>query len=137
MNKKSILLGTVAYVAATFPLAIIWHIVLFKPLYLSFGYFGEHPNFPLGFLSMLIQGFILSYGFSIVKITGSSAIRGFKYAAFMGIFFWTCHVIAAAAKNSQSDTALFFVMETLYLSFQFGIYGFLIGKIFKNTSTQQ
>ena len=33
MEKKPIFLGAVAYTLVTFPLAVVWHIVLFKPLY--------------------------------------------------------------------------------------------------------
>ena len=39
MNLNAILLGTLAYTAVTFPLAVVWHVVLFENLYRSFGYF--------------------------------------------------------------------------------------------------
>ncbi len=136
MKKKLILLGTIAYVAATFPWAIIWHIVLFKPIYESLNYFGGEPNFLLGFLSILLQGFILSYGFPMTKFSGSPVVCGMKYAAFMGVFFWTCHVIAAAAKNPLSNSALYFFMETFYLCIQFGIYGYFIGKIYSKSPAE-
>ena len=48
----------------------------------------------------------------------------------MGLFFWTSHVLAFAAKNALSATPLFFIVETLYLCLQFGIFGVLIGVIY-------
>ncbi len=42
MDWKKIALGTAAYTAVTFPLAVVWHVVLFKQKYLAlqFGIFG-------------------------------------------------------------------------------------------------
>jgi len=135
MEKKPIFLGTVAYTLVTFPLAVVWHIVLFKPLYESFGYFGGEPNFFLGFISIFIQGVILSVGYAFTTFRGGSVASGLKYSLMMGSFFWTCHVIAFLAKNVVSDSGFFFGLETLYLSFQFGIYGILIGKIYGKSQT--
>ena len=127
---RPILIGASAYTVATFPLAVLWHIGLFEPTYRSFGYFGESPSFSLGFLSILIQGVVLSYGYSRIRFSGGSTSSGLRYALFMGIFFWTCHVIAFAAKNPSSNAWTFFLMETIYLFFQFGIFGTVIGHIF-------
>ena len=60
MNLKLIFLGTLAYTLVTFPLAIMWHIVLFEESYQVFGYIEDEPNFVLGFLSIFLQGTILS-----------------------------------------------------------------------------
>ncbi|HAK60787.1 MAG TPA: hypothetical protein DCO77_10460 [Nitrospiraceae bacterium] len=130
MEKKPILLGTLAYVVVTFPLAIVWHVVIFKSLYLSLGYFGGEPSFALGFLAIFSQGVLLSVGYPFLTLSGAPVVRGLKYALFMGVFFWTSHVIAYAAKNPLSNAAQFYVLETLYLCFQFGIYGVLIGRIY-------
>ncbi len=130
MAQKPIILGTISYTAVTFPLAVIWHIVFFKPLYESFDYFGGEPSFVLGFISIFVQGAILSIGYAFTNFSGTAIVRGLKYALLMGSFFWTSHVIAFAAKNPMSQSVLFFALETLYLSFQFGFYGLLIGKIY-------
>jgi len=45
MNLTSILVTAVAYIVVTFPLAIIWHLVLFKKRYTEFGYFEGEPKF--------------------------------------------------------------------------------------------
>jgi len=87
MEKKPIFLGTVAYTLVTFPLAVVWHIVFFKPLYESFGYFGGEPNFFLGFISIFVQGAILSIGYALTTFSGWPIVRGLKYALFHGQFF--------------------------------------------------
>jgi len=134
MNKRGVLLGRLGYLVVTFPLAVIWHVVLFEPFYRSIHYFSDDPNFALGFLTILIQGFVLSVGFGLVKFEGTSLLRGFKYALMMGLFFWTSHVLASAAKNPLSDTPMFYLGETFYLCMQFGIYGLIIGKAYGSES---
>ncbi len=61
MNASAISLGTLAYILVTLPLAIFWHSVLLKSMYLSFDYFGDEPSYVISFVSILIQGVILSF----------------------------------------------------------------------------
>lgn len=130
MQIKPVILGTIAYTAVTFPLAVLWHVVLFKPTYVALGYFGGEPSFVLGFSAIFIQGAMLSAGFGFFNIGGRPLGRGLTYALVVGLFFWTSHVLAFAAKNALSATPLFFILETLYLCLQFGIFGALIGVIY-------
>jgi len=134
MNHKSTLLGTLAYTLATFPLAVIWHVVLFEEKYHSFGYFEGEPNFALGLLAIIIQGYVLSLLYPYVKFKGQGIIRGLKYSLLIGVFFWSSHVLAFVAKQVVDGSLSFVVMETLYLLIQFGVYGLLIGKIYDMAS---
>ena len=131
MNYRLVLLGTLAYALVTFPLAVVWHVVLFEQKYISFGYFEGEPNFVLGFLTILLQGLMLSILYPHVSFSGNGTARGIKYALFIGIFFWTSHVLAFIAKQIITDPLLFIAMESFYLLLQFGIFGALIGAIYK------
>ena len=136
MRKKPIFLGTLTYTLVTFPLAVVWHVILFKPFYESVGYFGGEPNFALGFLTILIQGVVLSAGYGLVRFSGRPTARGLKYALLMGLFFWTSHVLAFAAKHPMGNSASFYLLETLYLCLQFGIYGLLISRVYGALETR-
>ena len=129
MRTKPIILGILAYVIITFPLAVIWHVGFFESVYNRFGFLSENPSFLLGFFAVLVQGIVLSVGYVFTYFSGSPTVRGLKYATMMGFFFWTSHVIAYAAKHSESNTILFYSLETAYLIIQFGIYGLIIGNI--------
>lgn len=135
MNVKSIFLGTMAYVLITFPLAVVWHVILFKQKYTAFGYFDGEPNFLLGFITILIQGSVLSSLYPYVKFRGNGVGRGLKYSLLMGSFFWTSHVLAFVAKQVISSPFVFIAMESFYLFLQFGIYGVLIGVIYSRFYT--
>lgn len=129
MNVKTIGLGTIAYTFITFPLAAIWHVVLFEEMYISFGYFTGEPNFLLGFLTIFIQGFILSFLYPYFNISAQGIKRGLKYSLLMGAFFWTSHVLALLAKQTMQAPISFLAIESFYLLLQFSTYGILIGLI--------
>ena len=130
MSIKKTLLGTLAYAAVTFPVAVLWHVGLFESAYRRFGYLEGEPSFVLGLASMIVQGFVLSALYPRVAFAGGRVERGLKYAAVMGVFYWTCHVLAFLAKQSVDAAAAFAAMESIYLSLQFGVFGALIGLIY-------
>lgn len=129
MNKSTIY-GTLAYTATTFPLAVIWHVVLFEKEYQAFGYFNGEPSFALGFITIVIQGLVLSFLFPFVSFSGGGVKRGLKYSAVLGLFFWSSHVLALLAKQPMFQPLSFALMETFYLLMQFAIYGLCLGVIF-------
>jgi hypothetical protein len=130
VNTKAVVLGALAYTLVTFPLAVTWHVLLFEEKYHSFGYFKGEPSFALGLLTILIQGLILSFLYQHVRFAGTNIVQGLKYSMLIGLFFWTSHVLAFVAKQTINEASMFIAMESLYLLFQFGIYGVLISKIY-------
>ena len=126
-----IFFGTLAYIIVTFPLAVLWHMKIFREKYMRWQYFGDDVKPVLGLLSMIIQGMVLSYGYSILNANHSSPLTGIGYAFLMGFFLWSAHVLAAMGKSSKVRHMEFFVMETVYVAIQFGIYGVIISYIIK------
>ncbi len=125
-----ILLGTIAYIFVTFPLAVLWHMKIFRTKYMEWKYFGEDVKPVLGLSSMIVQGIVLSYGYSVLTVDHSSMLAGIGYAFVMGLFLLSAHVLAAMGKSSAIRHVEFFTMETIYLAIQFGMYGILISFIF-------
>ncbi len=125
-----ILLGTLAYVIVTFPFAVVWHMVVFKKKYMQWQYFGEDVKPALGLAAMLVQGVVLSYGFFALHVDHPTLRLGVSYALLMGFFLWSAHVLAAMGKSSKVRNLEFFLMETVYLTVQFVVYGVLLQYIF-------
>lgn len=136
MNHKTTLLGTLAYTLVTFPLAVVWHVMIFEEKYHGFGYFEGEPSFVLGLLTIIIQGCVLSFLYPYVKFYGSDITRGLKYSLLIGVFFWSSHVLAFVAKQEVVGTLSFVVMETAYLMIQFAVYGVFIGHIYGKAAKQ-
>ena len=125
-----ILFGTIAYIIVTFPLAVLWHMKIFRTKYMAWQYFGEDVKPVLGLSSMLVQGVVLSYGYSVLNVAHASIISGVYYSLIMGLFLWSVHVLATMGKSSKVRHFEFFAMETVYLAIQFLIYGVAISYIF-------
>ena len=129
MGAGNLIMGTAAYSICTFSLAVVWHVLLFRERYESFGYFEGEPNFLVGLLTIVLQGILLCALFPMLKAEGSSFRRGLKFAFIVGAFFWTSHVLAFVAKQEVPGASAFIWMETLYLLLQFGVFGLIIGII--------
>ena len=125
-----ILFGTLAYIIVTFPLAVLWHTKIFRTKYMAWEYFGEDVKYQLGFAAMLVQGAVLSYGYSVLNVAHASLLSGICYSLVMGLFLWSVHVLATMGKSSKVRHFEFFAMETVYLAIQFLIYGVAISYIF-------
>ncbi|MCA9014981.1 MAG: hypothetical protein KDA77_06570 [Planctomycetaceae bacterium] len=132
MNLKKILLGTLGYAAVTFPLAVVWHLVAFKSTYEQLGYFSrDEPIIAFGFAAILIQGAVLSCIYPFL-CCGMPYLKGaFTMALVMGLYHWTMHVLAAAAKQKIEPLSLWFGLETVYLAIQFTLAGLLLAWIYR------
>jgi len=66
---------------------------------------------------------VLSYLYPKVSFSGAWLKRGLKFGAFFGVFFWSCHVIATAAKHAVVPLDTFIIIESVFMALQFLIYG--------------
>lgn len=128
---KQQVLAAVAYPLIVFPLAIVWHLVLFKDRYMGFGYFEGEPNIAVGLASMIIQGAVLAAIYPMFQLGREGLARAFMFAGLMGLFFWTSHVLALVAKQNVPQAGTFILMETAYLCFQFGLFALALAFIFR------
>ena len=60
---RSLWLGMAAYLVPTFPIAFVWHLVLFEPNYHALQIYRADPIIPFGLASMIIQAIIFSWIF--------------------------------------------------------------------------
>lgn len=125
-----IIAGTLAYLMVTFPLAYVWHLVLFQKTYEDLGYIDrEEPIIAFGFAAILLQGIILSALYPRI-CAGMAFFRGaVTFALLMGGYHWTMHVLAAAAKHPIAPLSTWFLLETAYLVLQFSLGTLLLAVI--------
>ncbi len=137
MQPMRILAGTIGYLLIVFPLAYVWHLVLFKETYEKLGYFSrEEPIIAFGFMSILIQGAILSFIYPLLW-RGKSFIQGAATLfAVMGVYHWSMHVLAEAAKHQIEPLSTWFGLESAYLAIQFGLGGCLLAFVYRRTPLQ-
>ena len=73
-DTRGFWLGLAAYVLATFPVAIVWHLVLFEQKYRALQIYRDEPVIAFGLGSMIIQGAIFSWLFPRVFAKGGSVL---------------------------------------------------------------
>jgi ABC-type sugar transport system permease subunit len=107
-------LGVVAYVAPTFALGFVWHLVLFHGYYERLAIYRRDIIIPFGFVSMLIQAFVFAWVYqqAFTRRNGSLLSRGLSYAVFGAILSWSFTTLAVAAKNVMSSVPDYLVIET-------------------------
>lgn len=133
-----IIAGTLAYLIVTFPLAYVWHLVLFQQTYDDLGYIDrDQPIIAFGFAAILLQGIILAIVYPKL-CAGMSLVRGtVLFALLMGGYHWTTHVLAEAAKHEISPLSTWFLLETVYLVLQFGLGAFVFAIIHRQLGTTE
>ncbi|WP_298257974.1 hypothetical protein [uncultured Litoreibacter sp.] len=128
---SKIILSAASYIVIVFPLALGWHIGLFKARYETFGYFAGDPNVPLGFATIVIQGIALALIYPFFHTGSAGFVRAFQFVGLIGLFFWTSHVLALVAKQNVPNAGGFIGLETGYLIIQFGLFALALGLIYK------
>jgi len=121
-----------AYVAITFALGFLWHLVIFKDLYHRLAIYTrlDDPIIPLGLLSMLIQGAVLAYLYPQVVDAQGSVFEGIRFSLLMGLFLASSAVIAEAAKQRVTSLRTWFAVESLYYLIQFLLTGLAMSSIY-------
>ena len=125
-------MGTVGYMLIVFPLAYVWHLVLFKPTYHELGYFSrEEPVIAFGLAAIALQGMLLSVVYPHMCRSQSKIRNLVVLVVTLGGYHWTIHVLAEAAKHPVAPLTTWFALESAYLLIQFVAAGLLLGFIYR------
>jgi hypothetical protein len=133
-TSRGFWLGVAAYLVPTFPIAYLWHLVVFAPTYDALGIYRPDPIIPFGLASMLIQGMFFSWAYPRLFPERSGAIltRGLMYGLGLAILSWSFTTLAAAAKNIMTSVPTYIELETGFTLLQFLIVGPLMALAHRN-----
>ncbi len=125
---RSFWLGVAAYLIPTFPIAFVWHLVLFEQKYHALGIYRDDPVIPFGLASMAIQSVIFSWVFPRLFASNRDSILkdGLLYGLGAGLLSWSFTTLAVAAKHPMASISDYVVLETGFTILQFAIVGPLI-----------
>lgn len=121
-------LGFAAYLLPTFPIAFVWHLVLFEQKYRALKIYRDEPIIPVGLASMVIQGAIFSFLFPRVFPAGRASFlkQGLLFGLGAGLLSWSFTTLAVAAKNLMNSVPDYVLLETAFTILQFVVVGPLI-----------
>jgi hypothetical protein len=134
LTQRNFWLGVAAYLVPTFPIAYLWHLVVFAPAYEALGVYRADPIIPFGFASMVIQGVIFSWAYPrLFALRGKAIFRpGLAYGMALAVLSWSFTTLAVAAKNIMASVPLYVGLETGFTLLQFAIVGPLIALAHRN-----
>src|SRR5712691_4197598 len=117
--------GVLAYLAPTFVLGLIWHLILFTRYYEALAIYRKDVIIPFGFLSMSVQAVLFAWVYERIfsRRIGSLLSRGLAYAVFGAVLSWSFTTIAVAAKNVMTSVPNYLVIETAFTAVQWAIVG--------------
>jgi hypothetical protein len=109
-------LGVLAYLAPTFALGFVWHLVLFEHAYTALAIYRSDIIIPFGFLSMLIQAVVFAFIYERVfsNREGELLTRASAYGALGAVLSWSFTTLAVAAKNVMSSVPDYLAIETAF-----------------------
>ncbi|MDA8180297.1 MAG: hypothetical protein M0T69_12340 [Deltaproteobacteria bacterium] len=128
------ILSVIGYIAATFATQATSHFLLFAQHYSAVPYIKSDPIFALGFLSMIIQGAVLSVVFAQSRFSGKSVFHGVVFAWLFGAFLVSYIGLAEAAKYAVPSVPSWIGVEFLVGSAQFTIAGIFLGLAHRRTT---
>jgi len=133
-GTRSFWLGMAAYLVPTFPIAFVWHLVLFESNYHALQIYRSDPIIPFGLASMIIQAIILSWLFPRVfaDSRGSVLKNGLLFGLGAGLLSWSFTTLAVAAKHPMTSISDYVLFETAFTVLQFLIVGPLIALAHRN-----
>lgn len=134
---KLLISSTMLYVIVIFPITALWHVGLFKELYLECGYFNQEETLLAGIaglLNIFAQGVVLAILYSRTQFSGSHLVRGLKFSGLIFVFYFTIQVVNFVVRKEINAIPIFVLMELIYMVIQFGVYGALMGTLYGRTS---
>ena len=131
-------LGLAAYLVATFPIAYVWHLVLFEANYQALGIYRADPIIPFGLAAMLIQGTAFSWVFPRLFRGGRGSVmkNGLLFGLGAGLLSWSFTTLAVAAKHPMASISDYLLLETAFTLLQFVMVGPLTALAYRTARPQ-
>lgn len=128
-------LGVAAYLIPTFPIAFVWHLIMFEQSYHALGIYRPDPVIPFGLASMMIQAAIFSGVFPRLfpNNRGSLLKNGLLFGLGAGLLSWSFTTLAVAAKHPMTSIPSYLLLETAFTFLQFAIVGPLTALAYRSS----
>jgi hypothetical protein len=120
------ILSVVGYVLATFASQGASHFLVFAEHYAAVSHIKAEPIFALGFLSMIIQGSVVSFVFANSRFSAGTLFDAIKFAWLFGAFLVSYIALAEAAKYSVPNVLSWIAVEIVVGFFQFTLVGIVL-----------
>lgn len=125
------IVSVAGFILVTFTIQGLSHFIINKDHYASIGFLRLEPIMPLGFLTMIIQGLVLSLAFAAWRGTQVTIRDGVALSAAFGIFLVSYIMFATPAKYLVPSISSWMMIEGLAGFAQFALFGLVLAVIHK------
>lgn len=125
------LLSVLAFIIVSFAVQGLNHFVINKAHYDGIEFARAEPVMALGFIAMIIQGFILTFAMTKLTSTSTWINNGLLVSLSFGLFLAAYIALAEPAKYVAPSIPSWILTEGLASTIQFVIFGVVLGIIHK------
>jgi hypothetical protein len=130
-QRSAALTGT--YLVLTFPIAAIWHLVLFPDVY-AVANLRPQPIMALGLLSTVLQALVVAYVYPRIRGDGAPVREGVRFGLVMGTFIGSYGVLAEAGKFDVGPLLSWLIFEGLFFVVQWLVTGIAIALVYERVA---
>lgn len=134
---KKIIIGTLLFIFVSFALQSISHFVVNVEHYASVPFMRKEPIFALGFLTMIMQGIVLSYLFIIYSKNEFTVKNGLLYGLIISALFVSYPALVEPAKYQVPNIGSWVLVEGIVGLIQFSIFGTVLAVAFRKLKSRQ
>jgi len=131
MNMKKYIFGTLTFIIVTFIVQATSHFIINQEHYESISFIRKEVIFPLGFLTMTLQGIVLSFLFNLYSNGQFNIKKGLYFGLIISALFVSYPTFTEPAKYQVTNIGHWIIVEGTVGLIQFCTYGILISLIFK------
>jgi hypothetical protein len=128
---KNIITGTLVFIVISFAAQSISHFAINADHYSAISFMRAEPIFILGFLTMIMQGIVVSYLFLIYSKNEFTWTKGLAYGLIMSAFFVSYPALVEPAKYKVPSIGAWILVEATVGIIQFTLIGILLSVTFQ------
>lgn len=128
---KNIITGTLVFIVVSFAAQSISHFAINADHYSTISFMRAEPIFVLGFLTMIMQGIVVSYLFLIYSKNEFTWTKGLAYGLILSAFFVSYPAFVEPAKYKVPSISSWILVEATVGVIQFGLIGILLSVSFQ------
>ena len=128
---KKILLGTLLFKIVSFAIQYISHFIVNVNHYAKVTFIKKEIVFELGFLTMILQGMVLSYFFNLYAKNEYSIRKGLTFGLLMTYLLVSYTAFAEPAKYNVPSVMAWILTEGIVGIIQFSVYVIGLSLVYK------
>ena len=134
---KKYILATLAFIIVGFVFAFVWHLVIFKDIYVALKIYTIEPIIALGFISFVLEGLPFVYVFQFFRRGKKPIQEGLIFGLVVyGVIMGGVGVLAEGTKHAITSLSTWLIIESAFYIITGAVLGTIVGLIYGKSPAQ-